>query len=75
MKINGGISVGNIITIAMLAVTMAVSWGAMTNNLAQVEEQVSLKADKAVVDLNFEYIKRDLAEIKELVKNNNRRKK
>jgi len=75
MKINGGISVGNIITIVMLAVTMAVSWGAMTNNLAQVEEQVSLKADKAVVDLNFEYIKRDLAEIKELVKNNNRRKK
>jgi hypothetical protein len=75
MKINGGISVGNIITIAMLAVTMAVSWGAMSNNLAQVEEQVSLKADKAVVDLNFEYIKRDLAEIKELVKNNNRRKK
>ena len=75
MKINGGISVGNIITIVMLAVTMAVSWGAMSNNLAQVEEQVSLKADKAVVDLNFEYIKRDLAEIKELVKNNNRRKK
>ena len=75
MKINGGISVGNIITIAMLAVTMAVSWGAMSNNLAQVEEQASLKADKAVVDLNFEYIKRDLAEIKELVKNNNRRKK
>ena len=70
MKINGGISVGNIITIAMLAVTMAVSWGAMTNNLAQVEEQVSLKADKAVVDLNFEYIKRDLAEIKALVKKN-----
>ena len=75
MKINGGISVGNIITIVMLAVTMAVSWGAMSNNLAQVEEQVSLKADKAVVDLNFEYIKRDLSEIKELVKNNNRRKK
>ena len=74
MKINGGISVGNIITIAMLAVTMAVSWGAMSNNLAQVEEQVSLKADKAVVDLNFEYIKRDLAEIKELVKNNRRKK-
>ena len=70
MKINGGISVGNIITIAMLAVTMAVSWGAMSNNLAQVEEQVSLKADKAVVDLNFEYIKRDLAEIKALVKKN-----
>jgi len=70
MKINGGISMGNIITILMLAVTMAVSWGAMSNNLAQVEEQVSLKADKAVVDLNFEYIKRDLAEIKALVKKN-----
>jgi len=54
---------------------MAVAWGAMSNSLAQVEEQVSLKADKAVVDLNFEYIKRDLSEIKELVKNNNRRKK
>mgnify|MGYP006399174593 FL=1 len=70
MKINGGISMGNIITILMLAVTMAVSWGAISNNLAQVEEQVSLKADKAVVDLNFEYIKRDLAEIKALVKKN-----
>jgi Pyruvate/2-oxoacid:ferredoxin oxidoreductase gamma subunit len=75
MKINGGISVGNIITMVMLAVTVAVAYGAMVSNLEQVEEQVSLKADKAVVDLNFEYIKRDLSEIKELVKNNNRRKK
>ena len=70
MKINGGISMGNIITMVMLAVTVAVAYGAMVSNLAQVEEQVSLKADKAVVDLNFEYIKRDLAEIKALVKKN-----
>ena len=74
MKINGGISVGNIITIVMLGVSMAVAWGAMNSSIEKIEEQVALKADRAVVDVNFEYIKRDLAEIKELVKNNRRKK-
>jgi Pyruvate/2-oxoacid:ferredoxin oxidoreductase gamma subunit len=74
MKINGGISVGNIITIAMLGVSMAVAWGAMNSSIEKIEEQVALKADRAVVDVNFEYIKRDLEEIKELVKNNRRKK-
>ena len=29
MKINGGISIGNIITISMLGVSMALAWGAL----------------------------------------------
>ena len=74
MKLTGGISVGNIITIAMLGVSMAVAWGAMNSSIEKIEEQVALKADRAVVDVNFEYIKRDLEEIKELVKNNRRKK-
>ncbi|MAK37733.1 MAG: hypothetical protein CMC15_16355 [Flavobacteriaceae bacterium] len=67
MKIQGGISIGNIITITMLGFSLALGWGTMEEKTAQIEQDLQAKADQAVVDVQFEYIKRDLAEIKTLL--------
>tara|TARA_R100001129_G_scaffold163015_1_gene128460 strand:+ start:1428 stop:1640 length:213 start_codon:yes stop_codon:yes gene_type:complete len=68
MKIQGGISIGNIITIAMLGFSLALGWGTMEEKTARIEEDLQAKADQAVVDVQFEYIKRDLNEIKKLIR-------
>ena len=68
MKINGGISVGNIITIAMLAVAMAVAWGAMDSRLLLVQDELGKKADKELINVKLKYIQRDVAEIKQMLK-------
>ena len=68
MKINGGISVGNIITIAMLGVAMAVAWGAMDSRLLIVQDELGKKADKELINVKLKYIQRDVAEIKAILK-------
>jgi hypothetical protein len=68
MKINGGISVGNIITIAMLGVAMAVAWGAMDSRLLLVQDELGKKADKELINVKLQYIQRDVAEIKQMLK-------
>ena len=68
MKIQGGISIGNIITIAMLGFSLALGWGTMEEKTARIEEDLQAKADQKVVDVQFEYIKRDLNEIKKLIR-------
>ena len=68
MKINGGISVGNIITIAMLGVAMAVAWGAMDTKLVSVQTQLDKKANKELINVQLKYIQRDVAEIKAILK-------
>tara|TARA_Y100001963_G_scaffold130687_1_gene187251 strand:- start:2120 stop:2335 length:216 start_codon:yes stop_codon:yes gene_type:complete len=68
MKIQGGISIGNIITIAMLGFSLALGWGTINEKTAQLEQDLENKADQKVVDVQFEYIKRDLNEIKQILK-------
>tara|TARA_R100000700_G_C3126361_1_gene113321 strand:+ start:385 stop:597 length:213 start_codon:yes stop_codon:yes gene_type:complete len=68
MKIQGGISIGNIITIAMLGFSLALGWGTINEKTAQLEQDLENKADQKVVDVQFEYIKRDLNEIKKLIR-------
>ena len=68
MKIQGGISIGNIITIVMLGFSLALGWGTMNEKTAQLEQDLEYKADQKVVDVQFEYIKRDLNEIKQLIR-------
>ena len=68
MKIQGGISIGNIITIVMLGFSLALGWGTMNEKTAQLEQDLEYKADQKVVDVQFEYIKRDLNEIKQILK-------
>ncbi len=51
----------------MLGFSLALGWGTMEEKTAQIEQDLQAKADQAVVNVQFEYIKRDLAEIKTLL--------
>ena len=72
MKINNGVSLGNIWSIVITLMALAVLWGTNQSKLAYVEgelEELSdSKADKNVVEVQLEAISSDIAEIKEMVK-------
>ena len=72
MKINNGVSLGNIWSIVITLMALAVLWGTNQSKLAYVEdelEELSIsKADKNVVEVQLEAISSDIAEIKEMIK-------
>ena len=72
MKINNGVSLGNIWSIVITLMALAVLWGTNQSKLAYVEgelEELSdSKADKNVVEVQLEAISSDIAEIKEMIK-------
>ena len=72
MKINNGVSLGNIWSIVITLMALAVLWGTNQSKLAYVEEELEelsiSKADKNVVEVQLEAISSDIAEIKEMVK-------
>jgi hypothetical protein len=68
MKIQGGVSIGNIITIVMLGVSMALAWGNMTETVESLEIRIGSKSDKYLTDYKFQVIMRDIKEIKEMLK-------
>ena len=72
MKINNGVSLGNIWSIVITLMALAVLWGSSQSKLEYVEgeiEELSIsKADKDVVEVRLEAISSDIAEIKEMIK-------
>jgi len=74
MKINGGISLGNVIVIITLIASVAVAWGSMSSIIFEVKEDVEKKADKELVDYKFTVILSEIAEIKDMLKQTKRRK-
>ena len=65
MKINGGIiSTGNLIVMATIIVSIAISWGSMNTTLSQFDEKINKKADKDLINYKIEVIMRDIGEIK-----------
>ena len=72
MKINNGVSLGNIWSIVITLMALAVLWGTNQSILAYVEEELEElsigKADKNVVEVQLEAISSDIAEIKEMIK-------
>ena len=72
MKINNGVSLGNIWSIVITLMALAVLWGTNQSKLAYVEEELEelsiSKADKNVVEVQLEAISSDIAEIKEMIK-------
>jgi len=75
MKIDERISMGNIITILALAVSIVSSWTMMGSKIGVIEDKqdkintrLDLKSDKSVVDVKFQFIQQDLSEIKEMIK-------
>ena len=72
MKISNGVSIGNIWSIVITLMALAVLWGTNQSKLAYVEEELEElsmgKADKNVVEVQLEAISSDIAEIKEMVR-------
>ena len=72
MKIINGFSLGNIWSIIITLMALAVLWGSSQSKLdyvqSEIEELSISKADKEVVEVQLEAISSDIAEIKEMVK-------
>lgn len=68
MKLNNGISLGNVLTIIALVVSVAISFGSISNNMDQMKTDIDKKANREMVDIQFEYIQRELSDIKDLIK-------
>ena len=68
MKLESRFTWANLITIGMLLGSIAVSWGVMDTNVESLNARIDEKADKEVVDVTIEFIKQDLIEIKEMLK-------
>jgi len=72
MKISNGVSLGNVWSIVITLMALAVLWGSSQSKLdyvqSEIEELSISKADKEVVEVQLEAISSDIAEIKEMVK-------
>ena len=67
MKLNGYLSTGNIIVIATILVSISIAWGSMNASLVQLQAELDQKAPKNVTDVKFEYIHKELIEIKQML--------
>ena len=72
MKISNGVSLGNVWSIVITLMALAVLWGSSQSKLdyvqSEIEELSISKADKEVVEVLLDAISSDFAEIKEMVK-------
>ena len=67
MKLNGNFSVGNVWTIIITLMALAVLWGSSQNRIAYIERQLERKADRELVEVKFEFIQSQLSDIKHLL--------
>ena len=63
-KINGNISLGNILVILTMLVTIVLSYSKVSAGVDMLDKKV----DKEVVEVHFQYIQKQLDEIKTLIK-------
>ena len=67
MKINESFSIGNVWTIAVTLLALAVLWGSNQNKIDNLEKAIETKANKELVEVKFEFIQSQLSEIKDLL--------
>mgnify|MGYP003145481371 FL=1 len=67
MKINGSFSIGNVWTIAITILALAVLWGSSQNKIDNLEKAIETKANKELVEVKFEFIQTQLSDIKDLL--------
>ena len=68
MKINGGISIGNIMTLVTMVVAIALSYSKVSTRVETLSNDISNKAEREVIEVHFQYIQKQLDEIKLLIK-------
>lgn len=72
MKISNGISLGNIWTIVVTLMALAVLWGSNQVKIDHVEEDIKElsinKADRNVIEVKLDNMSAQILEIKEMIK-------
>ncbi len=68
MKLNTNISIENLIVIGTLLATVAISYGSIDTKLKIVQKEVELKANKELIEYKIAVIMKDIAEIKETLR-------
>jgi len=68
MRINGGISTGNIIVVATMVISVALAYSKLSTTVEMINAELGTKAEKDVVEVHFTYIQQQLDEIKTLIK-------
>ena len=68
MKINGGISTGNIIVMATMVISIVLAYSKLSTTVNMINGELAKKAEKEVVEVHFTYIQQQLNEIKTLIK-------
>lgn len=68
MKLNTKVSFENMVAIAVLLITVAISYGSMDTKLKIVQKTVDLKANKELIEYKITVMMKDIAEIKETLK-------
>ena len=72
MKINNGVSLGNIWTIAITLGALAVLWGSNQTKLENVQNDIEKlevnKADRDVIEVKLDNMSFQISEIKQMLK-------
>jgi hypothetical protein len=72
MKISNGFSLGNIWSIVITLMALAVLWGSSQSKLDYVESELKdlriKKANKDVIEVKLEVMSSDISEIKEMLR-------
>ena len=68
MKINGGVSTGNIIVMATMVISVVLAYSKLSATVDMINGELAKKAEKEVVEVHFTYIQQQLDEIKTLIK-------
>jgi len=72
MKISNGFSLGNIWSIIITLMALAVLWGSSQSKLEYVEGEIEdlkiKKADRDVIELHLDLITNDISEIKQMIR-------
>jgi|TARA_R100000656_G_scaffold73985_1_gene54981 hypothetical protein len=68
IKFNGGVTLGNVLIIISLIVSLSMAWTSISSSVDTLREKVSNKADKDVVEVKFDFIQKELKEIKGMLK-------
>ena len=72
MKISNGFSLGNVWSIIITLMALAVLWGSSQSKLEYVEGEIEdlkiKKADRDVIELHLDLITNEIAEIKQMIR-------
>ena len=70
MKLNTNISIENIVTILTMVCAVTLAFGFMKYDINALKSQLDKKADKELITYKLDVMMEDIAEIKEILKEN-----